>query len=123
MFNFLMGYGLVRDVKVFLGKIEIVELRKELEEHDIPIYDKKTDCDMAIVLYGAYTNPLIFQNRILAYWVLADNKLYNQAFLSLYLPVLKEYYDELIDLTQCNNYEEMAHIIAKEVKRLQNETD
>lgn len=112
----------MRDVKVFLVGMIIPVLKKRLKKHGILIYDKRLDCDVAVVLYGAFSNPLAFRKRILVYWMQNDVHTYTVAFHSLYLPILNEYYDDLIDLTECKSFEEIGDRIAEEVKRLENET-
>jgi len=114
----------MQDVKIFLApRVVMPPLEERLQKYGIPIYDKVVDCDVAIILHGAVTNPLAFKKPILAYWVLDDGKLYSIAFIAFYLPILKEYYDDVIDLTRCKDFDEIGDELAKEVKRLENETD
>ena len=113
----------MQNVKVFLSRhFKIPRLKDRLNNYNISLYQETMNCDVAIILYGAYANPLAFKKRILAYWLQNDGKVYSLGFYSLYLPVLREYYDDLIDLTKCKDFEEIGDKIAKEVKRLENET-
>ena len=121
-----MGYLLMRGVKVFLARqYNIPKFKIRLFEHGIQLHQKESDCDTALVIFGDFTNPLVFKKKkVLAYYRRNnDVGAWYLLFSSLYKPILDHYYDEIIMLPQCSNYVEMADNIAKEVKRLQNETD
>ena len=115
----------MHSVRVFLTHhYDIPKLEERLSKHGIPLHREKADCDVAFVLHGGFTNPLIFDGkRVLAFFLKNDNHLWNTCFVSLYMPILKHYYDEFIDLGGAKTFSEMADKIAVEVKRLENATD
>jgi len=121
----------MRDVKVFLtersasSKLSI-ELEKALSNYNIPVYHENRDCDTAIALKGDFINPLAFNGkRVLAFYLITDDlaTIWDIIFGPLYKPILHHYYDELIDIGGYDTIDKMADRIAKEVKRLENETD
>jgi len=115
----------MHDVKVFLSKrYHIPELEKTLLKHKIELHRKNSECDTAFVLQGAYTNPLIFKGKkVLGYFSDNEKHIWNTSFDAFYKPILEYYYDEFIDLNYFKTFAAMADTIAKEVKRLENETD
>ena len=102
---------------------EIPPLEEQLAEFHIPVFKVVAECDHAIVLYGAYENPMPFKHSTLAYWMHNDTQFWTLGFHSFYLPVLRHYYDEFLDCTKCKTYDEVAEKVAEYVKKKQNETD
>lgn len=69
-----------------------------LINNGIRVYSEPTPANVSIVIDGKNENPLAFNGkRVLAYWadVWKDKDYFNE----LYKPILEEYYDDMIDLT------------------------
>ena len=114
----------MRNVKVFLAShYDMPSLVKALNQYGIKIYQDKSECDTALVLFGDYVNPMAFKGKkVMAHRVASMNyRVWELTFFSMVMPVLKHYYDEFIDMSKCSTMIDMGNMIANEVKRLENE--
>ena len=101
----------MQSVKVFVSKrldtldgwAKVVEA---LTAQDLPTYSQTTDADVSIVLGGMTINPMALRGKKI---LLFSKQTWDNQFDSLYGPVIKEYYDEMHDMTKhglssCVNY-------------------
>ena len=96
----------MRDVKLFhslrhIGMKHVVDLAKELEKREIYIYVEPIKADVSIVLFGNYSNPVCLHGKkVLAFdatrWGIYTDTAQGW---EMYKPILEEYYDEFIDMT------------------------
>ena len=109
----------MRDVKVFMAtRMPIKEVEDCLTKKGIGVHGEAKPCDVSVAIYGAHINPLALKGkRVLIYWVQKDKAMWSLAFRSLYLPILKEYYNELNDLSHCSTFTEIGNEIVKHVEQ------
>ena len=116
----------MRNVKVFMAPNYLLPGFEERlsKKYNIAVHRKQEDCDVSLIMHGSLVNPLVFKTkRVLLLFFLKDDQLWKWAFSTLYGPVVKHYYDEIVNLTHCTTEDELADRTAEEVKRLENETD
>jgi len=106
------------------SRLSIEKIEDCLTENGVTVCKEEEPCDVSIAVFGAYTNPLALKGeKVLIYWVQNDMTVWSLAFYSLYLPILHEYYDRLIDLTNCNTLTEIGENIVKYVEQYRYATD
>jgi len=115
--------------KVFKSKIGMeswVEVINILKENGIDILTESEQTDVSIVLSGAWENAGILQGkRILFYdikdWMEKEPDRLEPYKFELYRPILEEYYDEFINLSDMSNKGKANEILAK-IKEIKNES-
>ena len=115
--------------KVFKSKIGMeswVEVINILKENGIDILTESEETDVSIVLSGAWENAGILQGkRILFYdikdWMEKEPDRLEPYKFELYRPILEEYYDEFINLSDMSNKGKANEILAK-IKEIKNES-
>ena len=115
--------------KVFKSKIGMeswVEVINILKDNGIDILTESEQTDVSIVLSGAWENAGILQGkRILFYdikdWMEKEPDRLEPYKFELYRPILEEYYDEFINLSDMSNKGKANEILAK-IKEIKNES-
>lgn len=115
--------------KVFKSKIGMeswVEVINILKENGIDILTESEQTDVSIVLSGAWENAgILHGKRILFYdikdWMEKEPDRLEPYKFELYRPILEEYYDEFINLSDMSNKGKANEILAK-IKEIKNES-
>ena len=101
----------MKDIKIFHSgyteQTDWVDIVYHLENRGHIVYGTIQPHDIAVILGGYWENPTVFKNPIVFY---KQTKPYIHEFLT---DILKEYYDNMIDLTGKTREESIECIIRK----------
>ncbi len=89
-------------IKCSRGKDYWMPLLDELESIGIETTDKAEDLDLSVVLCGVHENPIVFKGKKVLAFDAENEWLHPVPYpygWDLYYHVLKEYYDDFINLT------------------------
>lgn len=112
---FTSGYGLS---KMYGERAKT--LLMYLIESGIYISDEPQKCDVSVAIYGLFENPTcLFGKKVIAY----DRRLWHPNLgkdwgWNLFKPILEEYYDEFLDITDLTLSQ-----IAERIKQYANDSD
>jgi hypothetical protein len=71
--------------------------------------------DVSVVLGGRYENPMVIRGRKVLFYKIWDGENERMVFQTVYLPVLKQFYDETVDISRMSNKEILRKIKSYEM--------
>ena len=83
---------------------------EEVKELGYTLHTEPVECDVSVVLNGKFVNPLPLRGEKILFYKLEDWQ--RVKWKAMFEPILEEYYDELIDISD-RNLEELIESLNK----------